>query len=205
MSNFFVRQAVATKNDLKRSAGALLGIIQGMLCDGHLSDEEIRFLKTWIERNELVATTWPGDVLHARIKSVLEDGDITQDERDYLVNTLQQLIGGESEELADATHVTELALDRSTVVCIPDAVFCLTGEFVYAARHQCEEVIVKLGGQISNSITKKVGYLVVGGLGSPEWKNGSYGTKIQKAIDYKRKGVPLFIVHEDQWAAAAFA
>lgn len=205
MTNSFVRYAVATKNDMRRSAGVLLGIAQGLLSDGQLNNEEIRFLKSWLEQNEALATSWPGDVLYARVKSVLEDGQVTEDERNYLVDTLQQLIGGTSEDLADATHVTELALDRSAVITIPEATFCLTGNFVYAPRSQCEDVIVKLGGQVSNSVTKKVSYVVVGGLGSPEWKNGSYGTKIEKAIEYKRMGLPLSIVHEDQWSAVAFA
>lgn len=43
-------------------------------------------------------------------------------------------------------------------------------------------------------MTKKLDYLVVGGLGSLEWKHGSFGTKIEKAMQHKRAGVPLFIV-----------
>ncbi len=115
---------------------------------------------------------------------------------------LQQLVGGSVEELAEATHVTELALDRAATVSIPEATFCLTGDFVFATRAHCESVIQKRGGFTSKSVTKKVNYVVVGGLGSPEWKHGSFGTKIEKAMDYKRQGVPLLIVHEDQWASA---
>ena len=43
-------------------------------------------------------------------------------------------------------------------------------------------------------------YLVVGLRGSGEWKHGSYGTKIEKAIEYKRAGLRLFIVPEDAWS-----
>jgi len=45
-------------------------------------------------------------------------------------------------------------------------------------------------------------YLVVGGLGSPEWKNGSYGTKIEKAMGYKSKGAVIHVVHESQWVSS---
>lgn len=38
--------------------------------------------------------------------------------------------------------------------------------------------------------------------GSDEWKHGSYGSKIVKAVEYRRAGVPLFIVSEDRWSAA---
>ena len=49
MSNFFSRQGAAFHNDLQRSAGALIGIAQGLLCDGYLSDDEIKFLTSWFE------------------------------------------------------------------------------------------------------------------------------------------------------------
>lgn len=37
-------------------------------------------------------------------------------------------------------------------------------------------------------------------MGSPEWKYGSFGTKIEKAVSYRDGGLPLRIVHEDTWA-----
>lgn len=202
MANFFTRQSAAYRNDLNRSAGALIGIAQGFLCDGNLNDDEVRFLHNWLSQNQTIATAWPGDVIYARVKDVLADGQITDDERTYLTEMLQQLIGGSAEKLADSTHVTELALDRTATVTIPACTFCLTGDFVFATRTHCESVIQKRGGHTSKSVTKKVNYVVVGGLGSAEWKHGSFGTKIEKAIEYQRQGVPLLIIHEDQWASA---
>ena len=127
---------------------------------------------------------------------------VTADERTYLTETLQQLIGGSLEQIAEADHVTELALDRNAMVTIAQSTFCLTGDFVFAPRSQCEAVIEKRGGLISNSVTKKLTYLVVGGLGSKEWKHGSFGTKVEKAMQYKQGGSSILIVHEDQWASA---
>ena len=202
MNSFFSRQGAAFRNDLNRAAGALIGIAQGFLCDGHLNDNEIRFLLDWLEKNESVACSWPGDVIYARVREILSDGQVTEAERAYLTEMLQKLIGGGSDELAEASHVSELALDRSASVHIPASTFCLTGDFVFATRSHCEETIVGRGGLVSRSVTKRVKYVVVGGLGSTEWTHGSYGTKIEKAIEYKRSGVPLLIVHEDQWAAA---
>lgn len=202
MSEFFARQAIAYKNDLTRSLGALLGIAQGMLCDGHLNDQEIRFLSDWLASNDAIANSWPGDILCQRVRDALKDGVITKEEREHLAATLQQIIGGEREDLAEASHVTGLALDRDAVVLVPNSTFCLTGDFVYAPRRVCEDMTAKRGGSLASGVTKKLSYLVVGGLGSKEWKHGSFGTKIEKAMQYKRDGVPILIVHEDQWAAA---
>ena len=80
--------------------------------------------------------------------------------------------------------------------------FCLTGDFVYGLRDLCAAEIEKRGGIVGNSITKTLSYLVVGSLGSPEWKHGSFGTKIDKAIKYKRDGCSIFIVREECWASS---
>lgn len=202
MTNFFARQGAAYANEMKRSLGALLGIATGLLADRQLVDAEICFLNDWLKANDAIAASWPGDVVHSRIKAVLADGIITEPERNYLVQTLQQLIGGTLEELANSTHVTQLAFDDVPRVEIPGATFCLTGEFVYGPREVCAVAIEKRGGTVSKSVTKKLRYLVVGGLGSPEWKHGSFGTKIEQAICYKRDGLGILIVHEDRWASS---
>lgn len=202
MTNFFARQGMAFRNDLNRSLGALVGIAQGLVCDSHLNDSEIHFLNDWLNNNENIAHTWPGDVLHARVRTVLADGVVTAEERVYLLETLRKLIGGSLEELGESTHVSELMFDIVESIPFSGSTFCLTGDFVFAPRTICADAIERRGGSVSSSVTKKVNFLVVGGLGSTEWKHGSFGTKIEKAMDLRSDGVPLLIVHEDRWANA---
>ena len=202
MSTSFSREAAEFKNDLTRSLGALLGIAQGVLCDGELSDDEIRFLGSWLSENQTLAMSWPGDVVLTKVRAVLSDNVITPEERAHLIETLQLLIGGTRESLAEATHVTEMAVDRSTPVTVPGSSFCFTGDFVFAPRGVCETHTVRHGGVISSSVIKRLNYLVVGSLGSKEWKHGSFGTKVEKAMGYKRQGCSIAVVHEDQWANA---
>lgn len=202
MSNLFERQGAAYKNDMKRSLAALLGIAQGVLCDGKLSDEEIRFLNDWLTANDAIAASWPGDIIHQRIGAVLEDGIVTEIERAHLVETLQQLVDGTLDDLSASTHVTQLAFDNIERVDFAGARFCLTGDFIFAPRSVCEAAIEQRGGIVSGNIVKKLRYLVVGGLGSPEWKHGSFGTKIEQAIQYKREGLPILIVHENDWTSS---
>lgn len=202
MTNLFVRQSAAFKNDLNRSLGALIGIAQGLICDGHLNDQEILFLSQWLRENENIALTWPGDVIHGRVQTALEDGVVTEAERKHLMQTLQQLVGGTLEELAESTHVTNLVFDDVETVEFKDTRFCLTGEFVFAPRSSCAEAIERRGGIVSGAVTKKLHYVIVGGLASAEWKHGSFGTKLEQAMKLKREGAPLRIVHEDLWAAS---
>jgi NAD-dependent DNA ligase len=200
--NFFVRQTVTFRNDLARSAGALLGIAQGMLADGNLNDQEIIFLRDWLVNSPSIAAAWPGNVIHAKVQALLADGVITAAERDHLSGILQQMVGGTLAELAEATHVSDLALDYVNGVSFDGRRFCLTGEFVFGPRATCAAAIERRGGIVSDSITKKLNYVIVGGLGSTEWSHGSFGTKISKAFEYKQAGVPILVVHEDAWAAA---
>ena len=200
--DFFARQGAAFKNDLNRSLGALLGIAQGMVCDSHLSDREIQFLDEWLTKNESIAMSWPGDVVYARVRAVLADGVVTEEERQHLSETLQQLVGGTLEHLAEPSHVSELVPVDSSDVAFLGSSFCLTGEFIFAPRKKCEEAIELRGGVVSKSVTKKLSYVVIGSLGSQEWKHGSFGTKVEQAVALKRGGAPLRIIHEDHWTNA---
>jgi NAD-dependent DNA ligase len=136
------------------------------------------------------------------VKSALADGVISEAERTHLADTLQKLLGGTLDELAESTHVSSLAFDEVPQIEIAGSLFCLTGDFVFGPRSTCEGSIEERGGAVSRSVTKKLRYLVVGGLGSAEWKHGSFGTKLKKAMNYKRDGVGILIVHEDQWASS---
>lgn len=159
-------------------------------------------MNRWLQSNENIGLTWPGDVVHARIKEVLADGVITEDERAYLLETLQKLVGGTLESLADAEHVSELMFDPDAEVLFEGRRFCLTGNFVFAPRNTCAEAIERRGGTVSSAVSRKTHYVVVGSMGSPEWKHGSFGTKVEQAMTLKREGAEILLVDEDRWANA---
>ena len=199
-STSYGREIGRQLNDQKRCLGALLGIAQGLLCDHVLSDKEIRFLNKWLRQNEAVCTNWPADILHKKIKVVLADGVITEAERSQLIHELQKLIGGDENSLSAARHVTEFAFDDDQTIIFPGMTFCLTGDFVYGPRKVCEDRVTSLQGVILPNVTKKLRYLIIGSLGSPEWKYGSFGLKVQKAVKYRRDGMPIRVIKEQVWA-----
>ena len=170
--------------------------------DGELSDGEIRFLDAWLRDNDTISTSWPGDVLHRKIRAVLEDRVISSAERLHLIEMLQDLVGAPKADLAARSHVTELAYDDVPQIRVPGSTFCLTGDFIFGSRDSCAAAITKRGGLFVGRITMQLGYLVLGSLGSPEWKHGSFGTKIEKAMEYKQRGLPIKIVREEVWSAA---
>ncbi|MGQ2994250.1 BRCT domain-containing protein [Variovorax sp.] len=201
MINIYQRQAASFRNEMRTSCAALIGVVQGLLADGHLNDSEITFLGEWLASAESVALTWPGNVIKAQIEAIMADGSVSEEERMHLVITLGQLIGGKLDEVAEAGFVTELPIDRPLAIEVKERAFCFTGDFVYGPRRICEQAVITRGGSVS-SVNKKLHYLVVGGLGSREWKHGSFGTKIEAAVKHKASGTGLLILHEDTWAAA---
>lgn len=198
----FARYHVAATNELKGSCAILLGIAQGLLSDGHLQDSEIRFLRDWLTSNEAVSNCWPGDVLRDKVEEVLRDGSITEAEREHLISTLQELVGVRLDDLANSPMVTQLAIDENSEILFDGKLFCLTGDFVFGPRETCEATIMRRGGQIKSNVSKKVDFLVIGGLGSKEWKHGGFGTKVERAVELRREGSKIQIVHEDAWADA---
>jgi len=200
MGNFFARLAATDQRLLKRSCESLLGICSGLLADHRLTDDEISFLDTWLADNDDISTTWPGEVIIIRVRDVLKDGVITEDEREYLKSTLSNLLGGTLEETgATSGTATRLPIDDVKVIEISGNSFCFTGSFLYGTRKACERVIIEKGGLTSSSVRVDLNYLVIGTLASREWAHTSHGRKIEKAMDYKKKGRSILIVSEEQW------
>ena len=186
---------------LKQPLGELLGLARGLLADEELSDTEIAFLHDWLEERYSITSAFPGNVIHARIKEVLEDGVITEEERSHLVDTLNMLIDNRLDDLAEQIDLTELWFDEVGLIEFDQARFCLTGNFVYGPRKVCETAIVQRGGVVTPSIGDDSQFLVVGALGLDEWREGGLGQEIEAAMRLRAAGKQVKIIPEDSWVA----
>lgn len=187
---------------LRKSCESLIGICGGMLADGELNHKEITFLQMWLLDNEDIAQVWPGDIIAKRIRDVLADGVITQDELAHLKQTLQDLIGGSLQQSGATSGLsTRLPLndDKATPIKFNDNAFCFTGNFMYGTRAACERAIMQRGGTAFDGVRKNLEYLVIGTMVSEDWANTSHGRKIEKAVEYQNKGCPILIISEEHW------
>lgn len=200
MSNQFARRAVTDQRLLKRSCESLLGICAGLLADGVLTDEEIKYLDVWLADHGEIAVTWPGEVIAARAREVLKDGVITEEERNYLKSTLEALLGGTLQQTGAVSGLsTALPLDNVDKITFKKKIFCFTGQFLFGTRPACEKAVVNRSGETATNIRKDLNYLVIGALASNAWAHTSFGRKIEKAMEYKKQGCSIFIVTEEQW------
>jgi len=200
MAESFARRAWTEARVLKRSCESLLDISAGIMADGELNDQEIKYLDNWLSDNLALTSTWPGEVIYSRIKTILADNKITEDERTHLKQTLSDLIDDTLQETGAASGAsTSLPVDDIDSVTIKDNIFCFTGNFLYGTRNACELAITERGGTATPRIRKDLNYLVIGTMASRDWAHTSHGRKIEKAMGFKKDNCPIYIVEEKQW------
>ena len=188
----------------------LQGILHGILADNTINDEEIIGLKQWLNENEHLTNTYPYDEVCSLIMSVLADGKIDDNERDIL-----KVFFGEFVDTTMSYNINKNEIDnlKKTIningICsmcpeinIQNNMFCFTGTSSRAMRSEIQETIESLNGVYNNNVVKTTKYLIVGNEGNPCWAFSCYGRKVEKAMELRKSGKEILIVHEnDFWDA----
>ncbi|MDO8712931.1 MAG: exonuclease domain-containing protein [Polynucleobacter sp.] len=197
--NSFKRVASSMSPEVNQAYQSLLDIVGAIVSDEQLHDSEIKFINEWIMAHSTVALKWPGSFISQQVKQILEDGFISEDERSFLLSSLKDISQGTLERVSQAAEEGDFRPDELDTIDFSSHTFCLSGNFVYGDKDKCADEITKRGGLMLVGVTKKLNYLIVGGLGNDQWKHGNFGTKVEKAIQYRSDGIPIKIVHEEAW------
>lgn len=183
--------------EAKGQIDELKGFLNGVASDGVLNDQEITALSTWLDRHQTIRASWPASIIIERLDHILEDGIITEDEREDLLQTLQRIAASDPDGNRFAVEgSTEVWGDRIDEVNIKGATFCLTGDFVSGDRGTVETMLRLKGAGISSGVNKGVDYLVIGTLASRDWLYTPHGRKIEKALLLRREGAVVTIITE---------
>ena len=175
----------------------LMGFLTGIASDGVLNDSEVVALQSWLDRHSSIRMSWPASVITDRLDVILDDGVLSEEERNDLLQTLRRITSsavnptGISYEAS--TEVWEDAVDN---VEIAGRVFCLTGDFVSGDRSTVETMLRLKGAELSPNVNKNVSYLVIGTLASRDWLYTSHGRKIEKALLLRRQNVAITVITE---------
>ena len=178
--------------------------------DGVITDEEIRTLNTWISSNDYLTGCYPFDEIESLLLSILNDGIVTEDERNMLKAFLSNFIDLKSSYNLNSKEIETLrkhySISGICAICqeieFDGNQFCFTGQSLRAKRKEIADLITSLGGKFNNSITNKTRYLIVGNDGNPCWAFSCYGRKIEDAVNRRKAGQTLTIVNEvDFWDA----
>lgn len=184
-----------------RSLHALMGILNGICCDGEINSTEVAFLSTWLREHDEARATWPGSVVHRLVSEVLADGVITQIERDHLQKQLSALVSTDFVNTGTVMPEPLLALvDDDPHVIHAGREFVFTGDFLFGTRAHCERAGRARGAEVADRVTKRTSYLVIGSMGSPLWLEGNFGTKIRQAAKMAESGEhEIAMIREADW------
>jgi hypothetical protein len=190
--------------DLQR----LHAILGGVIADARISEKELRGLSDWMDEHEHLRTCWPFDEIGSLITAVLRDGKIDETEHKELLSFFSEFVA-----LQDGRTITSAPISQDGSIVGLCAVnpqitfegqgFCFTGASSRMTRAQLEATVSTLGGKSYASPSRKVNYLVIGSEGNPCWAYACYGRKVEKAVELRKAGVRVAIVHEVDFHDAA--
>lgn len=189
-----------TTADLQR----LHAIVGGIVADGNISEDELRGLSTWLLDHEHLKTCWPYDEVDSLVTSVMADRRIDEQEHKVLLDFFSEFVA----ILDDRTIVSPSISVGGTIIGLcavcPEiefegSKFCFTGASSRYTRSQLADTVTQLGGEVVPSLSAKVKYLVIGADGNPCWAYACYGRKVEKAVELRKAGVRVLIVHENDF------
>ena len=187
----------------------LEGLLAGMLSDGHLADEEIRALETWLAGHAHLRGHLVYDQVQQMVEDVLADQTITPTERHaltQLIHSFTEVHGTQARGLIRDSLASSapgspdagtLQIFDDVPIAFSDRAFVLSGNFAqFDSKAAVEAEIARRGGATAKSVTRKCHYLVVGELGSEAWRFSRFGRKIERAIQLRDKGASICIISE---------
>jgi NAD-dependent DNA ligase len=186
--------------DLQR----LHAILGGIVSDGRIAEDELRGLSAWLRDHEHLKTCWPYDEIDSLIVSVMKDKKISAEEHALLKAFFSEFIA----VLDDRTITSPIVSEGSNIVGLcavcpeiefNESTFCFTGASSRYTRKTLVETVERLGGMFAPNVTKSVNYLVIGADGNPCWAYACYGRKVEKAVELRKAGVRVVIVHENDF------
>lgn len=183
----------------------LHGIASGIAADGDLHTDEWVFLQNWLIENSKLKGSWPYDEIEALIVKHRSAEDLSLVEREIILHYLKDFCGFNSNSaLSHPLNEPGSAITGICAVCpeveFTGKTFCLTGRTKKMNRNEIVERIVNLGGYYKDDISNKTDYLIVGSEGSPIWTYSCYGRKVEHAINLRKNGHKVLIIHEfDFW------
>jgi NAD-dependent DNA ligase len=187
----------------ERQVAELLGLCKGMICDGEVSDEELTSLRRWLGGHPDATLHYPGNVLATRLLQILEDGHVSDDEREELSDLLLSLTGETEEHDQPLNLSTRLPFDDPTpTILFDDFEHVFTGKMLYGTRKDLANKVLERNGRVGDNVTKRTNFLVIGPIGSAAWLESTHGRKILRAVELRSQGSAIRIVSEEDWIQA---
>lgn len=182
----------------------LHAVLGGIASDGAITEAELKGLSDWLSDHEHLQRCWPYEEVGSLITSVLRDKRIDSVEQELLMGFFTEFVS----ILDNRTIVSPKVTLKENVVGLcavcPEIVFsgskfCFTGTSYKYTRAEFFNLVKHLGGEVMNSVSANLDYLIIGADGNPCWTYACYGRKVEKAVDLRKAGSRLLLVHENDF------
>ena len=168
-----------------RQIDQLIGLAQGILADGIVSQAEAERLQSSLRVNHRTDKPYVSQLLD-QVDRVLEDGVLDEDEGRELHDALMSWTGGGGADGEEPT-TAGLPLDpEQRTVRMAGNMFIFTGTGVFGTRKMMQDATIRAGGTVERSITMRTNFVVLGTYVTPAWVHQSFGRKIEKAMEVPR-------------------
>ncbi|HCA09559.1 BRCT domain-containing protein [Chryseobacterium sp.] len=189
-------------NGITSDLQLLQGIFHGILADGILNDNEIFKLHEWLSENEHLSSYYPYDEIRSLVLSIVSDKIIDEEERTILKAFIKQFVELKNSDTAAKIERDTVDVNISGICAVdPEIIFenktfCITGILSRGNRGELQTAIQDKGGIAVNTISKKTDYLIIGDTNNACWSYSCYGRKVEKALDLRKSGHTIVLVHE---------
>ncbi len=174
---------VVATSPITLSTQILDGIMKGIVVDGEITEEECKNLRQWLYDNIYLMGHYPFDKVMKVMDEALEDMVITSEEAEYITEVIKNLLN-------------PVEILRKQINSVEGKNVCLSGNFEYGSKEDVQKYIIEHGGIIDPSVKKTTNILMIGNNECKAYSNGTYGTKVKKAIEYNEKGCNIQIIKE---------
>jgi len=179
----------------------LHAVVGAIAADGEVTEGELRGLSVWLADHDYLKTCWPYDEIDSLVTKVLSDGRIDEQEHRLIQGFFAEFVALYDDRAIASPLVAENALLMGLCAVCPEisfaeSTFCFTGESSKYSRSELSGLVQGLGGTVVSGVSGKLDYLVIGADGNPCWAYACYGRKVEKAVELRKQGKRIVLVHE---------
>ncbi|MDO8304528.1 BRCT domain-containing protein [Herminiimonas sp.] len=180
----------------------LQAMVGAISADGCVTEGELRGLSDWLADHDHLKTCWPYDEIDSLVTKVMSDGKIDEGEHRLVHGFFSEFIAlYDNRTIVSPSILEGVSLVGLCAVCpeitFAESTFCFTGESSKYSRAEFNSLVSSLGGESVSGVSAKLNYLVIGADGNPAWAYACYGRKVEKAVELRKQGKRIVIVHEN--------
>lgn len=185
----------------------LHGFVSGVAADKQILLVEVERLRDWLNEHEHLTGYWPFDEISATVRTSLADGRIDDEEQAVLLALFSSFTRTDDVKALDIPfnemHKPIFGVCAHTPsIVFAERSFCVSGTCDRGPKSALYASIEEWGGIVHRGVLKGTDYLVVGAGGNGAWAYECYGRKVEKAMQMRKEGASITIVHEfDFWDA----